>query len=417
MHDLADDIFLGRQPIVDRTQQLHGFELLFRNSRANQAAVTDGRAATSTVIVHTLTEFGIDSVLGGFSGFINCDASFLMSDAIALLPADKVVLELLESTVCDVEIQRRCLQLRALGFRLALDDFQGATDFNRGLLPMMDIVKVDIGGLPAAELDSLSRDLRTLNVIRLAERVETAAEFRHCADLGYHLFQGYHFARPEMLSGRRLSSSHAALLRLMTMLQEDADIRRIEDVFKQNPALSLNLLRLANSAAMGRRQPLRSVANAIVVLGRRQLQRWLLLLMLATADQGQVSRPALLHLAATRGKMMELLMLQDYPALADGAFVAGIVSVMDALLGQTMQQVVDALGLAEDMRRALLQRGGPIGTMLSVVEALEGDRQASRPGERDLLAWLDDDERRALSRLNQSQGLALAWANQVLQAA
>jgi EAL and modified HD-GYP domain-containing signal transduction protein len=201
MHDLADDIFLGRQPIVDRTQQLHGFELLFRNSRANQAAVTDGRAATSTVIVHTLTEFGIDSVLGGFSGFINCDASFLMSDAIALLPADKVVLELLESTVCDVEIQRRCLQLRALGFRLALDDFQGATDFNRGLLPMMDIVKVDIGGLPAAELDSLSRDLRTLNVIRLAERVETAAEFRHCADLGYHLFQGYHFARPEMLSG------------------------------------------------------------------------------------------------------------------------------------------------------------------------------------------------------------------------
>jgi c-di-GMP-related signal transduction protein len=207
------------------------------------------------------------------------------------------------------------------------------------------------------------------------------------------------------------------LLRLMTMLQEDADIRRIEDVFKQNPALSLNLLRLANSAAMGRRQPLRSVANAIVVLGRRQLQRWLLLLMLATADQGQVSRPALLHLAATRGKMMELLMLQDYPALADGAFVAGIVSVMDALLGQTMQQVVDALGLAEDMRRALLQRGGPIGTMLSVVEALEGDRQASRPGERDLLAWLDDDERRALSRLNQSQGLALAWANQVLQAA
>jgi c-di-GMP-related signal transduction protein len=417
MHDLADDIFLGRQPIVDRTQQLHGFELLFRNSRANQAAVTDGRAATSTVIVHTLTEFGIDSVLGGFSGFINCDASFLMSDAIALLPADKVVLELLESTVCDVEIQRRCLQLRALGFRLALDDFQGATDFNRGLLPMMDIVKVDIGGLPAAELDSLSRDLRTLNVIRLAERVETAAEFRHCADLGYHLFQGYHFARPEILSGRRLSSSHAALLRLMTMLQEDADIRRIEDVFKQNPALSLNLLRLANSAAMGRRQPLRSVANAIVVLGRRQLQRWLLLLMLATADQGQVSRPALLHLAATRGKMMELLMLQDYPALADGAFVAGIVSVMDALLGQTMQQVVDALGLAEDMRRALLQRGGPIGTMLSVVEALEGDRQASRPGERDLLAWLDDDERRALSRLNQSQGLALAWANQVLQAA
>ncbi len=419
MQDVAEDIFLGRQPIVDRAQQLHGFELLFRNSHANRATVTDDRAATSTVIVNTLSEFGIDKVLGGFSGFINCDASFLMSDAIALLPAHKVVLELLESTVSNEQIQRRCLQLKALGFRLALDDFQGATAYNRGLLPMMNIIKVDIQGLSSAELDSVSRDIRTLNVIRLAEKVETAAQFRHCADLGYHLFQGYHFARPEMVSGRRLSPSHTALLRLLAMLQADADIRQIEDVFKQNPALSVNLLRLANSAAMGQRQPLRSVANAIVVLGRRQLQRWLLLLMLATADQGQAARPALLHLAATRGKLMELLMLQDHPALADSAFVAGIVSVMDALLGQPMHQVVDALGLADDMRCALLQRSGDIGQLLTLVEALEGDKGGDLENDKtsDLLAYLDENENRAVKKLNHSQGLALAWANQVLQAA
>jgi EAL and modified HD-GYP domain-containing signal transduction protein len=423
MQDAAEDIFLGRQPIVDRAQQLHGFELLFRTSRANHATVTDDRAATSTVIVHTLSEFGIDSVLGGFSGFINCNAGFLMSDAIALLPADKVVLELLESTVSDTEIQRRCLQLKALGFRLALDDFQGATDYNRGLLPMMDIIKVDINGLSTSRLDSLSRDLRTLNAIRLAEKVESAAQFRHCWELGYHLFQGYHFSRPEIVSGRRLCPSHAALLRLLALVQNDADTRQIEEVFKQNPALSVSLLRLANSAAVGQRQPLRSVANAIAVLGRRQLQRWLLLLMLATAEQGQPGRGALLHLAATRGKLMELLMLQDHPAMADSAFVAGIVSVMDALLGQAMAQVVDALGLADDMRSALLQRSGPIGTMLAAVEALEaggeGAAAASRDGdgERDLLAWFDADEGRAVRRINHSQGLALAWANQVLQAA
>ena len=417
MQDVAEDIFLGRQPIVDRAQKLQGFELLFRNSRANHAAVTDARAATSTVIIHTLSEFGIDSVLGGFSVFINCDASFLMSDAISLLPPDKVVLELLETTVSDAEIQRRCLQLKSLGYRLALDNFQGATDCNRGLLPMMDIIKVDINGLSMSELDMLSRDLRTLNVIRVAEKVESAAQFRHCADLGYHLFQGYHFSRPEMVSGSRLSPSHTALLRLLAMLQEDADVRRIEDVFKQNPALAVNLLRLANSAAMGQRQPLRSVANAIVVLGRRQLQRWLLLLMLATADQGQTARPALLHLAATRGKLMELLTLQDHPTLADGAFVTGIVSVMDALLGQSMQQVVDALGLADDLRDALLQRSGPIGQMLAVVELVEADNDSGKDRDSDVLAYLDDDAGRAATRLNHSQGLALAWANQVLQAA
>lgn len=411
MHDVDDDIFLGRQPIVDRAQQLHGFELLFRSSMANHAMVTDDVAATSTVIVNTLSEFGIENVLGGFTGFINCDARFLMSDAISLLPADKVVLELLENTVSNDEVQRRCLQLKALGFRLALDDFQGANDHNRALLPMMDIIKVDINGLSTAELDAVSRDVRTLNAIRLAEKVETSAEFTHCCDLGYHLFQGYHFSRPEMVSGRRLSPSHVALVRLLAMIEQDADIRQIEDVFKQHPALSVNLLRLANSAAMGQRQPLRSVANAIVVLGRRQLQRWLLLLMLATSELGQASRPALLHLAATRGKLMELLMLADRPAMADSAFLAGIVSVMDALLGQPMQQVVDALGLADDMRGALITRNGPIGQLLNLTEALEGDN------DRPVQAYLDADPTRAARKLNQSQGQALEWANRILQAA
>ncbi|HEX8884344.1 MAG TPA: EAL domain-containing protein [Noviherbaspirillum sp.] len=409
--EAAEDIYLGRQPIVDRAQQLHGFELLFRNSLQNRAVVVNDAAATSSVIVHTLSEFGIDSVLGGGTGFINCDTGFLMSDVISLLPPDKVVLEILESTVCDTDVQRRCLELKALGFRLALDDFQGATDSNRALLPMMDMIKVDISGLSGDELERVSRDVRMLNATRLAEKVETLDQFKHCRDLGYHLFQGYHFAYPEMVSGRRLSSSHAALLRLVAMLQQDADIRQIENVFKEHPALAVNLLRLANSAAMGQRQPLRSVANAIVVLGRRQLQRWLLLLMLASADAGQSGASALLHLAATRGKLMELLMQAEQPALADSAFVTGIVSVMDALLGQPLRQVVDSLGLADDIRAALLERSGPIGQLLRLAQALESDDDSIV---RDYIAG---NASRAALTINHSQGQALLWANKVLQAA
>lgn len=409
--EAAEDIYLGRQPIVDRAQQLQGFELLFRNSLNNRAVVANDAAATSSVIVHTLSEFGIESVLGGCTGFINCDTGFLMSDVISLLPPDKVVLEILESTVCDTNVQRRCLELKALGFRLALDDFQGATDSNRALLPMMDMIKVDISGLSGDDLERVSRDVRMLNATRLAEKVETLAQFQHCRDLGYHLFQGYHFAYPEMVSGRRLSSSHAALLRLVAMLQQDADIRQIENVFKEHPALAVNLLRLANSAAMGQRQPLRSVANAIVVLGRRQLQRWLLLLMLASADAGLSGAPALLHLAATRGKLMELLMQAEQPALADSAFVTGIVSVMDVLLGQPLRQVVDSLGLADDIRAALLERSGPIGQLLRLAQALESDDDSIV---RDYIAA---NASRAALTINHSQGQALLWANKVLQAA
>lgn len=409
--EAAEDIYLGRQPIVDRAQQLQGFELLFRNSLQNRAAVVNDAAATSSVIVHTLAEFGIDTVLGGCTGFINCDTGFLMSDVISLLPHDKVVLEILETTVCNTDVQRRCLELKAMGFRLALDDFQGVTDSNRALLPMMDMIKVDISGLSAGALERVSRDVRMLNATRLAEKVETLAQFQHCHDLGYHLFQGYHFAYPEMVSGRRLSSSHAALLRLVAMLQQDADVRQIENVFKEHPALAVNLLRLANSAAMGHRQPLRSVANAIVVLGRRQLQRWLLLLMLASADAGASGASALLHLAATRGKLMELLMQAEQPALADSAFVTGIVSVMDVLLGQPLRQVVDTLGLADDIRAALLERSGPIGQLLRLAQALESDDDSI------VREYIAANASRAALTINHSQGQAMLWASKVLQAA
>jgi EAL and modified HD-GYP domain-containing signal transduction protein len=409
----AEDIYLGRQPIVDRGRQLHGFELLFRNGRANHAVVDCNTAATSAVVLRTLSQFGMQSVLGSMPGFINCDADFLCSDAISLLPADKVVIELLETTVASVEVQRRCLELKSHGFRFALDDFQGANEANRGLLAMVDIIKVDISQLSRSGLEAVSREVRGLNATRLAERVETHAQFALCSELGYHLFQGYHFAQPQMVAGRQLSPTQAAVLQLQEMLRNEADVREIEDVFKQHPALAIDLLRLANSAALGMQRPLRSIASAVLMLGRRQLERWLLLMLLAGTGREQGARPALLHLGATRGKLMELLMLREpeHAIAADSAFIVGIVSVMDAVLGQDMATLADTLGLAEDLRSALLRREGLLGEALRVAEALEdqdGDAVAR---------FIVAREDRGLELLNRTQGQAVEWANRILLAA
>ena len=414
----AEDIYLARQPIVDCGRQLHGFELLFRQGLDNQAKVIDRQAATSSVILRTLSEFGMESVLGSLPGFINCDADFLMSDAILLLPADKVVLEIRESIAATAEVQRRCLQLKAAGFRLALDDFQGANEINRPLLFIADMIKVDIAQLGPSRLDTVAREVRTLNAIRIAEKVETPAQFVHCRQQGFHLFQGYHFARPEMVAGRRLAPSHGVLMQLLAMLRRDADIRELGELFKHHPALAVDLLRLANSAALGAGQTLRSIANAIMLLGRRQLERWVLLMMLAGVDREHGSRPALLHLGATRGKLMELLMQwqpgSEHAAAADSAFIVGIVSVMDALLGQDMESVATALGLAPELRAALLEHAGPLGNALRLAQALEGEGGGA------VASFIDERGGRApdmLNLLNRFQGQAMAWANRVLLAA
>jgi c-di-GMP-related signal transduction protein len=408
-----EEIYLGRQPILDCNQHIYGFELLFRSSSANSANVTDEEAATSAVIIHTLSEFGIETVLGKYPGFINCDAAFLISDGIELLPPGKVVLEILETTVSSPNIQQRCMDLKAKGFRFALDDFRGTSSSNQLFLPLADIIKVDILGMTVTQLEAVTREIIDLPAVMLAEKVESQDEFLRCSALGYRLFQGYYFSRPDIISGKRLSMAQATIISLLALVQRDVDLPEIEEVFKQHPTLGVSLLRLANSASNGMRAPLRSIACAIVSLGRRQLQRWLLLLMLAEGSRSGGKQSIMLHVAATRGKFMELVALpqENSAMLAESAFIVGIVSVIDGLLGVPLEKVVASLGLAQDMSMALLKREGILGELLSLAKALE-DKSYSAIGQ-----FVSSHPQSTANALNQAQGQALAWANSISLAA
>lgn len=406
---LTEDIYLGRQPILDSEQQIQAFELLFRSGNANHAGVADGVKATSSVIVQALSEFGIESVLGKHAGFINCDAAFLLSDEIELLPPDKVVLEILETTKASEDVLQRCCDLKTKGFRIALDDFQGVHDDNRGFLPLVDVIKVDVLGMDERRLTEVTREATGSDAILLAEKVETQDIFRQCVSLGYRLFQGYYFSTPEIVPGRKLSSSQLIVVQLLDLIRRDAEVFEIENVFKQNPFLGVNLMRLANSAAVGLRAPLRSIANAIVVLGRRQLQRWLLLLLLTEHHHEGSRRSFWLHLAATRGQFMELVAKAEkhQMVVVDSAFIVGVVSVMELMLGVPMESLLGSLGLSEEVKLALLQREGPLGNLLSLAQALEG-------GDDGFVAhYIAAMPNRNVDILNQAQGQALAWANNI----
>lgn len=408
-----DDIYLGRQAILDADSRLYGFELLFRSGRANSAAVFNDEMATSSVIIHALSEFGADAVLASCPGFINCSADFLMSDAIELLPPDKIVLEILETVAASETLVNRCNYLRERGYRLALDDFSGVTEQNRAFLPLVQIVKVDIFGMAKSEVFKVTQQLSGLKVDLLAEKVESEDQFDQCKMLGYRYFQGYYFSRPDVIQGKRLTPGQMALVRIMAILQkEDSDVRQIEEIFKEHPALGISLLRLANSVASGLRYELKSISTAIIALGRRQLERWVLLLMMAES-KGDARLTLRLHVAATRGKFMELLApaMNNQPGLADSAFIVGVVSVMDSFLGMPMEQVVVSLGLSGEMKDALLKRKGIMGSLLGLAEALEAEQGGS---EEDVVSH---HAQAVGNLLNSAQGQALAWANTVLKAA
>lgn len=372
------EFFLARQPILDRDQSLVAYELLFRSAAGGPANVTDDLSATASVIAHA-SELGMENVIGASLGFVNIDATVLMSDIVEFLPKDKVVLEILETVkVTDVVVDRVAALTRE-GYKFALDDVTANSDDVQKLLSLVDLIKVDISGMDQAELFRLATQFKRSKKKLLAEKVETLVQFETCLEYGFDYFQGYYFARPVVLTGKKLSPSQVAIMQLMTQIISDADTAEIERSIKKEASLGWTLLRLVNTPAAGITQRIDSLGQALVVLGRRQLQRWLQILLYADPGKSNLAASPLLTLATTRGKLLELMAERLQPGnrnMADIAFTVGIMSLMDTLLALPMAKILQQISVADEVKSALLTRDGIYGDMLTLVECIEHIEEA-----------------------------------------
>lgn len=399
--------YLGRQPILDRDGRTVAYELLFRPNACNGVHITDNRAATASVIAHAFSDLGIAAALGGCQGFINFDAELLLSDVPELLPASDIVIEILETVELTPEVIERCHELKRKGFSFALDDVVRPAEMTPEVLGFIDIVKVDIAATSPRALHAIATAARAAGVRLLAEKVDNVWQAERCKELGFDLFQGYYFARPALLEGRRTQPDREVLLQLLQQIAAEAPREEIEQTFKHAPELAFKLMRLVNSVGMGMANRIQSLGHALVVLGDRQLHRWLQVLLFAH-HHADGTPTALMTLAATRGRLMELIAehTPGHESLRDQAFITGIMSLLDALLDSPMEEILQQVNLGLPIHEALLARRGPLGEMLALVESLE---QQGPVAEQPPLA----DAGWPLEKLPALQVIAMTWASQL----
>lgn len=370
----SEKFYLGRQPILDRGQEIVGYELLFRSAGRDYAEFESYSQASASVITSALSAFGIQEVLGGKFGFINVHLGLLLSEMLELLPVEQSVLELLEMIRIDDQVVERCRELKGLGFRLALDDHEYSPDY-ANIYDVIDIVKIDILSVGQEQLPEIIEKLRRWPVRILAEKVETVEQFDACYAMGFDLFQGYFFERPVILNKKKIDTSGLAMLKLLQQLATDATIDEIEQTFKANPSLSYNLLRLVNSVGIGSREKIKTLRHAITMLGTSHIRRWIQLALFAGHDARGINNP-LLEMAAVRGRLMEILVMQKEQENAPGefseeAFMTGILSLLDVLFETPMSEIIESLNLTEEVCGALLCREGMLGKLLRLAERLE----------------------------------------------
>jgi c-di-GMP-related signal transduction protein len=347
------DVFVARQPILDRNLKVYGYELLFRSRQVDAFDGSDGDMATLQVIANAFLSIGADKMLGGGHAFINCPQSLLADDRIGLLPRANTVIEILESVQPTPEVIAACRNLKAQGYQLALDDFTGQAGYEP-LIEMADIIKVEFPALSVAERKAICKRFGKRGIRMLAEKIETQEEFEQAREMGYNYYQGYFFARPATVRSRQIAGyKHHYLNILREIHKPEVDHKRVAKLIEREVSLAYKLLRYVNSAAFGRIGDVSSIAEAVALLGDEGIRRWL---WLAALPKLASDKPGELVIGAMiRARFCESIApLAGLANRASDLFLMGLLSFLDAMLDRPLDELLAELHLPGDMERPLL---------------------------------------------------------------
>ncbi len=358
--------FVARQPIFDREQKVFGYELLFRDSFADQFRAPDVDAASRTTLDSSML-IGLDTLCRGRLAFLNCTRQVLLEDFITLLPPHMIVIEVLESVPPDHEVQAALARLKQAGYRIALDDFV-LHDPREPLTSFADIIKVDLRLADELQRRQLVAHYARRGIRMLAEKVETQDEFLQTRTLGFDYFQGYFFRRPAIVQAREIPTLR---IHYLQMLQEttkpELDLRKLEALIKSEANLCYRLLRYLNSSAFFFSGEIRSVRHALAVLGENAIRRWAALVAAVGAGQ---EKSELVVNALTRARFCELLSPR-LRFVASDLFLLGLLSLMDSLLEMSMKDVLDRVPVEREVKAALLGEPSRLTPVYQLFLALE----------------------------------------------
>lgn len=371
-----EGIFIGRQPILDRKGNLYAYELLHRRAGHDRATDDNGDRMSSDMLLHAVLEIGNRNITNNCPAFINVTRSILLNGSLDAMPPARIGLEVLETVSVDGALIERLRALRSRGFKIALDDFVCSPERD-ALIDHADIVKLDVLALDEAALERQVRVLRRPGVRLLAEKVETSAMHARALELGFDLFQGYFFARPEVYKSQAIRPNNLVLVQLLARVHDpNITPEELSSIIRGDVSMSLTVLRWANSPLYGLLHAVESVERAVIVLGLYTIRNWVSLLALARMG-GTASE---LHTTLlVRARTCELLAAAARQRNASSYFTVGLLSALDVILQVNMEQALEFIPLGAEQKSALLDRSGPLGEALSCVMALErGEESAVR---------------------------------------
>jgi len=362
--------FIARQPIFDRSLNVYGYELLYRQAGKTNYDHLDGDQASARVITDGIFGIGLKTLSAGKKAFINFTENLLKDEVATLLPVESIAVEILEDVLPTDEIVRACKHLKEKGYTIVLDDFILEKKM-KPLMDLADVVKVDFLSTPPKMQKAYARYFRERGARLLAEKVETQTILRQAMDMGYAYFQGYFFGQPNLHAERIMSTYKINYLRLMKEVAlENIEISSVEEIIKRDVSLSYRLMKFINSAHFSFRVEIHSIRQALALMGVVELRKWLSLLAMSAVSRDKPGE-LMMH-SLVRARFCELLAPKAGLAkLSSELFLLGLFSMIDAFLDRSKLEIFEELPLSDEIKAALLTGQGPFYPIFELVRTYE----------------------------------------------
>lgn len=364
------DIYVARQPIFDVRKCIFGYELLFRADMSNYFPEIQGDFATSKLLSNSFFNIGIEKIAGSSLAFINFTQELLLKQLPLMFSQDRLVVEILENVHPEKDVIEACQEIALNGYIIVLDDFFYKPEIEP-LIEVADMIKIDIKATPLEEMGDLVKKMTERGVDLLAEKVETHDEFDKALEMGFRYFQGFFFSKPEVLTGKEISTPQMQLLEIMAEVnRENFEFSRLEKMIMRDASISYKLMRLINSTYFRRSKEISSIRQAIIMIGEIGIRRFLSLISMAGLAANKPDE--LIRVSLVRAKFCELL--GNHPgsnAEASELFTMGLFSLIDAILDDSMENLMSQIPLSRNIKEVLISRTGDLNGYLSVVESYE----------------------------------------------
>lgn len=398
--------YVARQPILDRNQNIYAYELLFRDGKDNCFPDVSSELATASILTNNHLTLGLEQVTGNLPAFINFNESLLLKHFPSFIEPSKIVIEILEDVPPSEEVFQVCKQLKNKGYKLALDDYNLDPKWFK-FFSYIDIIKIDILDVPHAKIINFVLQVRELNVLLLAEKVESSKQFEQLKALGFSLFQGYFFSKPQIIKQKRISTTKQGLLQLFShSLNSSLDFDAISHIFSADPGLTYKLLRFINSSAWNRQKEITSLKHALTYIGELELKKFIALVTLADLNQDKPSE--IIKTSLIRAKFCEKISrLRREPDNPPKAFLTGMLSLIDTILDQDISTVLAILPVDTEIESALVKGDNYLANYLTLAKYLE---QAQWQESNQLIAQLNIETSLCLEAHQE----AIAWSDVML---